>query len=197
MMQPSAAQIRELLKAQLPAELFAHTLATTDYALELGRMFGCAEAELASIELGALLHDNCKHWGVEQLQAAASELGYEPDEMERQVPALLHARIGAHRLWRDFCISDADTHSAVYFHTTGGLGMCRAARIVYCADKLEEQRDYAGVRELRAKAGDGLPQLCLAVVTAGIEYLKRKRRRVHPATIEFYNELSEEAISLG
>lgn len=197
MMQPSAAQIRELLKAQLPAELYAHTLATTDYALELGLMFGSTEDEITGIELGALLHDNCKHWETSALIVAASELGYAPDAFELQVPVLLHARIGAHRMMRDFGIADADTYAAVYFHTVGGRAMCRAARIVYCADKLEERREYEGVQELRAKAGEGLTQLCLAVIATNLEYLQQNRRLIHPATLEFYNELVLEPTKLG
>lgn len=197
MMQPSAAHIREMLQAQLPAELYAHTLSTTKCALELGRIFGCMEDEMTSIELGALLHDNCKHWSDEELHIAANELGYTPDSLELHAPALLHARIGAYRLKRDFAVADADAFAAVYFHTTGGWGMCRAARIVYCADKLEDTREFAGVQALRAKVGEGLPQLCLAVVSCGLEYLQRRRHIIHPATIEFYNELSEETQGLG
>jgi predicted HD superfamily hydrolase involved in NAD metabolism len=197
MMQPTAAHIREMLKAQLSAELYAHTLATTDYALELAKLYGCDNAEMTSIELGALLHDNCKHWSVDALQAAAHELGYTPDSMELQVPALLHASIGAHRLWRDFGISDPNVYASVYFHTTGGRGMCRTVRIVYCADKLEDTREYAGVDDLRAKACEGLPALCMAVISAGLEYLRQNRRLIHPATLEFYNELVLELAGIG
>lgn len=197
MMQPSAAHIRELLQAQLPSELYAHTLATTKFALELGKLYGCDSAEMKSIELGALLHDNCKHWDKGALIAAASELGYTPGALELQVPALLHARIGAHRLMRDFAVADADAYAAVYFHTTGGRGMCRAARIVYCADKLEDARQFAGVQALRQKAGEGLAQLCLAVTVANFEYLQENRRLIHPAALEFYNELVLELTKLG
>jgi predicted HD superfamily hydrolase involved in NAD metabolism len=197
MMQQSVAHVRELLKAQLPAEVYAHTLSTTEYALELGKLYGCDSAEVMSIELGALLHDNCKHWDKGALIVAASELGYTPCALELQVPALLHARIGAHRLMRDFSVADADAYAAVFFHTVGGRGMCRAARIVYCADKLEGQREYAGVQALRAKAGEGLATLCLAVIAANLEYLQENRRLIHPATLEFYNELVSELTKFG
>lgn len=197
MMQPITEHIRELLKSQLPAELHAHTLSTTKYALELGKLYGCDSAEMISIELGALLHDNCKHWDKGALIVAASELGYTPGALELQVPALLHARIGAHRLMRDFSVADADAYAAVFFHTVGGRGMCRAARIVYCADKLEDTREFVGVRELRAKAGEGLAQLCLAVTVASLEYLQENRRLIHPAALEFYNELVLELTKLG
>ena len=197
MMPPSAGHIRELLQAQLPAGLFAHTLSTTKYALELAQLYGCGSGEMMSVELGALLHDNCKQWDKGTLIVAASELGYTPGALELQAPALLHARIGAHRLMRDFSVADADAYAAVFFHTVGGRGMCRAARIVYCADKLEEQREYAGVQVLRAKACEGLATLCLAVIAANLEYLQENRRLIHPATLEFYNELVSELTKLG
>ena len=197
MMKPTAEHIRELLKKQQPAELYTHTLDTAACALELGYNYGCESAEMLNIELGALLHDNCKHWFRGALLTAALGLGYVLDDLEQKERTLLHARVGALRLRRDFGIADKQVFDAVYFHTVGGPGMCRVARIVYCADKLETQREFPGVKDIRAKASEGLAQLCLAVVTAGIEYLKRKHRLIHPATIEFYNELSEETKGLG
>jgi predicted HD superfamily hydrolase involved in NAD metabolism len=179
----------ELVASELPAELYRHTVRTRDYALELGERFGCDERELERIELASLLHDNCKHWPAQRLLSEAKELGYAPSELERRVPALLHARVGAHRLQRDFGVTDETVYSAVYHHTVGGRAMGREARIVFCADKLEPGRDYAGVEELRARAADGLNELCLTVIASGLDYLTRKRTPVDRATLDFYNEL--------
>ena len=182
----------ELVASQLPAELYLHTVRTRDYALELAKRYDCDGRELQRIELAALLHDNCKHWLPQRLLDEAKELGYEPMELEMRVPALLHARVGAHRLRRDFNVNDGIVYSSVYYHTVGGRGMSREARIVFCADKIEPGRDYEGVEELRACAADGLNELCLAVIASGLSYLMRKEAPIDTATIDFYNELIQE-----
>jgi len=182
----------ELVGAQLPAELYLHTVRTRDYALELAKRYGCDGRELQRIELAALLHDNCKHWQAQRLLDEAAALGCEPTELEMRVPALLHARVGAHRLRRDFGVTDETVYSAVYYHTVGGRGMGREARIVFCADKIEPGRNYEGADELRARAGGGLNELCLAVIAAGLDYLTREKAPIDTATIDFYNELIQE-----
>ena len=182
----------ELVASQLPAELYLHTVRTRDYALELAKQYGCDGRELLRIELAALLHDNCKHWQAQRLLDEAKALGYEPNELEMRVPGLLHARVGAHRLQRDFSVTDGIVYSAVYYHTVGGRGMCREARIVFCADKIEPGRDYEGVEELRVRSADGLTELCLAVIAAGLNYLTREGAPIDTATIDFYNELIQE-----
>jgi predicted HD superfamily hydrolase involved in NAD metabolism len=182
----------ELVASQLPAELYLHTVRTRDCALELAKRSGCDGREFQRIELAALLHDNCKHWQAQRLLDEAAALGYEPTELEMRVPALLHAKIGAHRLQRDFGVTDGIVYSAVYYHTVGGRGMSREARIVFCADKIEPGRDHEGVEELRARAQDGLNELCLAVIAAGLDYLTREGAAIDTATIDFYNELIQE-----
>ncbi len=179
----------EMVAGQLPAELYRHTVRTRDYALELAKRFGCDGRELERIELAALLHDNCKHWQTQRLLSEAKALGYAPSELERCVPALLHAKVGAHRLQRDFGVTDEVVYSAVYHHTVGGCGMVREARIVFCADKLEPGRNYEGLDELRARAADGLKELCRAVIASGLNYLMRKGTPIDTATLDFYNEL--------
>ncbi len=181
----------ELVALQLPAELYLHTVRTRDYALELAKSFACDREETARVELAALLHDNCKHWQTKRLLAEAQVLGYEPGAIELQVPALLHAKVGAHRLRRDFAVFDEVVYSAVYHHTAGGPGMHRVARIIYCADKLEPGREYEGVAELRARAAEGLAELCLAVIGSGLAYVQQKHSLIDPVTVNFHNELVE------
>jgi len=190
-------RVAELVAEQLPPELHRHTLGTREWALELARGCGCEPAELARVELAALLHDNCKHWEAARLLAEAESLGYVPAEVERAAPALLHARVGAHRLARAFGVTDASVFAAVYYHTVGGPGLDRVARIIYCADKLEPGREYPGVEELRARASGGLRELCLAVIASGLPHLMARRTLIHPETLTFYNELVMEALRGG
>jgi len=190
-MKTSIESLRKQLAEELPANLMAHCERVVDYARKLADRFGYADGE--RIELAGLLHDNCKHLNPEELIALARRVGYQPDAYELAAPEILHAPLGARRLWRDFGLADAEVMAAVAAHTTGSRNLGPLARIIYCADKLEPARDFPQADELRTLAERGLRQLCLGVVSANISYLCASHRLVHPASLEFYNELVSES----
>ncbi|OPX22196.1 MAG: hypothetical protein B1H03_04995 [Planctomycetales bacterium 4484_113] len=181
--------VRERLVQELPAELMAHSERVAKYAQELAQRFGYEDDE--RIELAGLLHDNCKHYGREELLALAQRVGYEPDTYELAAPEVLHAPLGARRLWRDFAIVDREVMLAVAGHTTGGRNLGKLGRIIYCADKLEPARDFPSADHLRSLAErSSLREFCVAVVAANLDYLSANHRVIHPASLEFYNELA-------
>jgi len=190
-MEAAIEPLRRTLAEKLPAGLMAHCERVVEYARRLADRFGYADGE--RIELAGLLHDNCKHYSVEELAELARRVGYQPDAYELAAPEILHAPLGARRLWRDFGLADAEVMAAVGGHTTGGRDLGTLARIIYCADKLERARDFPQADELRSLAERGLRQLCLCVVNANISYLCASHRLVHPASLEFYNELVNES----
>ncbi len=178
-----------MISHELPPRLLMHTMRTRELATKLARGYGLDEEEVHRVELGALLHDNCRHWPPERLLSAAREFGYTPDEVEAASPVLLHARVGAFRLRTEYSLSDEVVYSCVFHHTVGGPGMSDAAKIVYCADKIEPGRDYPGADRLRRLAPEGLKPLCRGIVSSTIEYLSSLDRPVHPATVAFLQEL--------
>lgn len=190
-MEVSIHSVRQRLVEELPEELAAHCKRVAGYALELARKFGYQD--LPKVELAGFLHDNCKHYDREQLLALARRVGYEPDAYELAAPQILHAPLGARRLWCDFGIADREVMLAVAGHTTGGRNLSLLGRIIYCADKLEPAREFSGADHLRSLAEhSSLREFCLAVVAANLDYLALNHRVIHPASLEFYNELATE-----
>jgi predicted HD superfamily hydrolase involved in NAD metabolism len=181
-----------MISYELPPQLLMHTMRTKELAVQLARYYGLDAETLHRVELGALLHDNCRHWPPERLLAAAQEFGYEPDEVERESPVLLHARIGALRLKDEYSIIDEVVYFCVFHHTVGGPDMGDAAKIIYCADKIEPGRDYPGADRLRRIAPEGLKPLCREIVSSTVDYLNSLGRAVHPATLAFQRELDGE-----
>ena len=181
-----------MISHELPPQLLMHTMRTKELAVQLARDYGLDAEALHRVELGALLHDNCRHWPPERLLAAAADFGYKPDEVELQSPVLLHARVGALRLKTEYSVDDEVVYSCVLHHTVGGSNMGDAAKIVYCADKIEPGRDYPGADRLRRLAPEALNPLCREVVAATLDYLKLQGRTVHPATLAFQRELDGE-----
>lgn len=79
--------------------------------------------------------------------------------------------------------------NAILYHTTGNVKMDTFAKIIYVADKIEENRDYEGVEELRKIAEKDLDKAILIMIDYVIEKSIKKGRAMHPDTIELKNYL--------
>jgi len=74
------------------------------------------------------------------------EHNIEMDEIEEQQLGLIHAKLGA-SIAKEKYNADEEVQKAILYHTTGNIKMDRFAKIIYLADKLEENRKYEGVEE--------------------------------------------------
>ena len=78
---------------------------------------------------------------------------------------------------------------AILYHTTGNINMDTFAKIIYVADKIEENRKYDGVEELRKIAEKDLDKAILILIDYVIEKSIKKGRTLHPDTIDLKNKL--------
>jgi len=81
--------LRQKLAEELPAELMAHSERVCNYGLRLAEKLGYEDKP--RVELAGLAHDNCKHYGEEELLSLAERVEYEPDAYELAAPQILHA----------------------------------------------------------------------------------------------------------
>lgn len=181
--------VKTKLKAELPQNLYQHTICVVDCAKALAKKYGYRDGGLC--ELAALLHDCCKHYSYGELRELSNRLGYAPRPWEEMAPQILHAPVGAVRAVFEFGVGDGEVFEAICHHTTGASRMGVLAKIIYCADKISEDRDYPGVEQLRKKVEQGLNSLSLSIAGSTIAYLVQKQRFIAPPTLEFYNELVE------
>ncbi len=184
-------QLVQRLAGELPEPLFRHTLEVTEMA---GRLAEHHASELVErTRLAALLHDNCKHWAPEKLADYARKLGRE-EELEAALgnPKLLHAIVGAMRVREDYGISDPEIELAVRFHTTGSPRLTTLGRILFCADKVSEDRKYPEVELLRDYAFTHLGIACYEIVRRTLVRLLELETLIAPESVEFYNSLLRE-----
>lgn len=69
----------------------------------------------------------------------ANENGIKFDEIEKNEPALWHSKIGADIAEKKFGFSK-DMKQSILYHTTGNINMNTMDKIIYIADKTEENR---------------------------------------------------------
>ena len=61
--------------------------------------------------------------------------------------ALLHGPAGSVLAKTAFGIDDEEIRGAIYYHTTGRVGMTLLEKIVFLADYIEPNRDFPGVED--------------------------------------------------
>lgn len=181
----------EEMKAELQKRLkpgrFRHSLGVADTAVFLARRFGVDEEKA---RVAGLLHDCAREFPNDALieEAARRNIAVEP--LERSMPLLLHAYIGAERVKEIYGVEDAEICQAIYRHTVGGGNMTLLDKIIWYADMIEPNRDYPEVEHLRRLAREAsLDEMVLVGLSESIVFVVRKGHLVHPATVQARNEI--------
>ncbi|MBE3578147.1 MAG: bis(5'-nucleosyl)-tetraphosphatase (symmetrical) YqeK [Limnochordales bacterium] len=139
--------------------------------------------------LAAWVHDLAREWPAERLLQQAEAFGIVGDDVEREMPFLLHGPVIAAWVRQEWGLDDIEILKAVANHTTGRPGMGRLELILYVADAIEPGRSFAGVEELRRLASDDLERAALAISESMIHYLLGAGLLIHPQTLLTRNDL--------
>ena len=181
----------EEMKAELQKRLkpgrFRHSLGVADTAVFLARRFGVDEEKA---RVAGLLHDCAREFPNDTLIEEAVRRGIAVEPLERSMPLLLHAYIGAERVKEIYGVEDAEICQAIYRHTVGGGNMTPLDKIIWYADMIEPNRDYPEVEHLRRLAREAsLDEMVLVGLSESIVFVVRKGQLVHPATVQARNEI--------
>jgi len=141
----------------------------------------------AKLRLAGLVHDMAKGLNNGQLVKIAEEQDLISDDVERLVPDLLHAPVGAVMARQQFGIRDDEILSGIAAHTLGRPGMSDFEKVLFLADMIEPGRSYPGREELAALADRDLDAAMLNGLDATIAYCLKRSRILHTRTVETRN----------
>lgn len=179
--------MRELLKSRLKPGRFEHSLGVAETAAELAGRFGI-DREKARI--AGLLHDCAREFPNSSMLEEAEKRGIPVGPVERAMPLLLHAYIGAHRVKELYGVEDEEISQSIWRHTVGGPAMTKLDKVIYFADMIEPHRDYPEVKQLRKLARTAeLDEMLLVGLTESIRFVLDKNHLIHPDTVTARNEL--------
>lgn len=179
-------EMQQLLEKSLAPKRYKHSVNVYLTAMELGKEH---KLPLEKIAVSALLHDCGREVPTKESVAKAQELGLDVDEVERNQPILLHAKLGVYYAKEKYGVTDKEILDGILYHTTGTAGMSKLAKVVFLADMVEPGRDFPGVEELRHLARKNLDKAMLKAYSNTIEYLLAGGQLIHPHCIDGYNEL--------
>ena len=139
--------IRKKLEKKLKEERYIHTLGVMYTAASMAMRHG---ADVQKAMTAGLLHDCGKYCDVNEQILLCRKHHIKLSDAELEVPALIHARLGAYFAEYEYGITDSEILDAITYHTTGRPAMTMIEKIVYLADYIEPGRKkIPGLAEVR------------------------------------------------
>ncbi len=184
--------IKKTLKESLSEERYNHTLGTADCALKLAKKYGLDEKKAY---LAGLLHDCAKCKSNDELLKIIKQELKNIDEGELQNYKTLHAPVGEYFARTMYNIDDSEILNAIRYHTIGRVNMSLFEKIIFLADKIEENtRDKKYSEEIwqildKNKGETGLDMALFRCFSETIKSLVNRELKICKTTIDVYNEL--------
>ncbi|HAS92449.1 MAG: bis(5'-nucleosyl)-tetraphosphatase (symmetrical) YqeK [Sedimentibacter sp.] len=160
-------EMKKELKIELGEKLYRHSIGTMEEAEKLASVYGC---DVSKAIIAGLLHDCGKRICSDNLK---------------------HAKKSAELAGVKYGVKDNDILNAIMFHTTGRVNMSLLEKIIYIADKIEPNRNYEGVEEIRNKAYTRLDEAIIKSLENTIEYVKNRNLVLDMESVNTLNYLKE------
>lgn len=180
-------EIENDVKSVLSEYRFTHSLGVAKKAIELAKIYGVQE-EIAK-KVG-IAHDIAKEMTDEEMIEYAKANNIRIDEIETVKPSLLHGKIGADIAAKKFGFTQ-DMINAIKWHTTGRENMSMLEKIIYVADKTEENRKGTrfNLEKSRELSTQNIDETLIFLMNEFITYNVKNQWLIHPETIKARNDL--------
>jgi len=181
-----AEHLRKLLQENVGRKRLRHVEGALHCAQEI-----CAAHRLdfQPVRIAVLAHDLFRHHPQEWLLQQAKAYAYQPNEVERQNPKLLHGPIAALFLESRFGNMPhlQEICEAVRYHTSGWDFTSYVGKVLFVADGIEMGREYPEVERLRELARVDLDHCFLETVKQQIHFATRKHYFLLPGSVYAWN----------
>lgn len=177
--------IQKELKQTMSEKRYKHSIGVMKKAEELAKKYG-VDTKIAAIT--GIAHDIAKELSNEEKIRYVTENHIEIDEIEKYNIGLLHAKIGADITKNKYGFTK-NMQNAIEYHTTTNPNMDLLAKIIFVSDKIEENRDYQGVEELRKAVENDIDEAILNILDYVIKDNIIKKKLIHPNSILTRNKI--------
>lgn len=192
----SIGEVRERLRREMEPDTYAHAERTAEIARQLAIAHG---EDPDRAELAGLVHDIADRFSERELLVLAERYDIPINLTEARIPKLLHAKVGAEILRREWGIVDEELLDAVREHITGSVRMTPLAKLTFVADKIEPFRDrhYGGLDPVREIAQVDLDEAILQLYAWRMDELVAARQPIHDQLTTSRNRLIERMLARG
>ena len=181
-------KIRHSLSKKLKPERFEHTIGVMYTAASLAMRY---QEDIDKAMTAGLLHDCGKYGSGKDQIKRCKEHGIALTESELEMPALVHAKLGAYYAEHKYGIKDTEVLNAIIYHTTGRPEMTMLEKILYIADYIEPNREeIPALADVRKAAFENIDDAVALSAYSTISYLERSGRPIDPMSIKTYEYYS-------
>ena len=174
-------ELRVKVMNSLEEKRYAHTLGVCKAAVKMAKVY---REDVKKAYMAALLHDCAKNIPKDEMYELCREKNVELDKYEKELPMLVHAKLGAVIAKEKYNVADEDIINAVKWHTLGRCEMSKLEKIIFVADMVEEHRNFPGVDRLREVMYDNLDRMVYLCYESTIKFNEEKGNTIHPAAYE-------------
>ena len=176
------------IKSILSEKRYIHSIGVMKQAEYLAKKYG-QDIEIAKVV--GIAHDIAKELTEEEKIKYVEENKIEIDEIEKINIGLLHAKIGADICKKKYNFTE-DMKNAIKYHTTGNENMDTLAKIIFVADKTEENRKYEDLQTVQKLADEDLDKCMLYILDYMLVDNVKKQKLIHPDSIGIRNKILTE-----
>lgn len=178
-------KILEDVKNTLSEKRYIHSIGVMKQAEYLAKKYG-QDVEIAKAV--GIAHDIAKELTEEEKIKYVEENKIEIDEIEKINIGLLHAKIGADICKKKYNFTE-EMQNAIKYHTTGNENMDILAKIIFVADKTEENRKYDDLQTVQKLADEDLDKCILYILDYMLVDNVKKQKTIHPDSINIRNKI--------
>ena len=178
------------IKNSLSEKRYIHSIGDMKQAEYLAKKYG-QDTEIAKVV--GIAHDIAKEIPEEEKLAYVKENNIEIDEIEKINVGLLHAKIGADICKKKYDFTE-EMQNAIKYHTTGNEKMDTLAKIIFVADKTEENRKYDALETVRKLADEDLDKCMLYILDYMLIDNVKKQKLIHSDSIKIRNKIMLEKV---
>lgn len=178
-------KILEDVKNTLSEKRYIHSIGVMKQAEYLAKKYG-QDVEIAKAV--GIAHDIAKELTEEEKIKYVEENKIEIDEIEKINIGLLHAKIGADICKKKYNFTE-EMQNAIKYHTTGNENMDILAKIIFVADKTEENRKYDDLQTVQKLADEDLDKCILYILDYMLVDNVKKQKTIHPDSIKIRNKI--------
>lgn len=163
-------KIKEDIKNILSEKRYMHSLGVAKRAIELAKIYG---EDARKAQIIGIAHDVAKEMPKEEAIEYVKQNGIIFDEIEKNETSLWHSKIGADIAKKRYGFSE-DMAQAILYHTTGNINMNTMDKIIYVADKTEENRKFEDLKKAVEISNKDLDEGILYISELAIEKSMKK-----------------------
>ena len=178
-------KILEDVKNTLSEKRYIHSIGVMKQAEYLAKKYG-QDVEIAKAV--GIAHDIAKELKEEEKIKYVEENNIKIEEIEKINIGLLHAKIGADICKKKYNFTE-EMQNAIKYHTTGNENMDTLAKIIFVADKTEENRKYDDLQTVQKLADEDLDKCILYILDYMLVDNVKKQKTIHPDSINIRNKI--------